>query len=407
MFKLINNDKIFTVFDIGFGKIACLSFRIENDQPKIIGMDHQKSVGLDNFCLKDSEKLSCTLEKIVKNSLGKNFKKKNNIFFSNITDINLFQKKSLCMINSGKLGVTKKEVRKVFKKSLLESKIKGKKIIHSFPLNFIINNEKVMSDPIGQKCKKLGISSLNIMIDDKLYLDYENCFKKVNIRINNFFDSGVSSATYATNEQEKIDGVACIDIGASTTKVIVINNKKIIYSNVLPLGGNNVTNDLSKGLQVSREAAETMKILHGTLSPNFNKRIEATIDQKQKKIINDNIIFGIIKPRYEEILEIVRDNIFDNIYTRVNIKNVVLTGGSSKIYGLSNLSENIFNRHCRISTSNTRNSFFHNKPEFTTLLGMIKFAQDFKELEITQKILSSKVFSVIDRLDNWIEESYA
>ena len=94
MFKLINNDKIFTVFDIGFGKIACLSFRIENDQPKIIGMDHQKSVGLDNFCLKDSEKLSCTLEKIVKNSLGKNFKKKT-IYFFQILQTLIYSKKKI------------------------------------------------------------------------------------------------------------------------------------------------------------------------------------------------------------------------------------------------------------------------------------------------------------------------
>ena len=127
MFDLIKNDKTFVVFDIGFGKIACLSFKIENKQPKVIGMDYQKSEGLGNFCLNNSEKLSSTIQKVLNNTLGKNFKNKNNIFFSSITDINSVQKKNLCRINTGSLGVTKKDIRKIFKKNLLESKIKGKK----------------------------------------------------------------------------------------------------------------------------------------------------------------------------------------------------------------------------------------------------------------------------------------
>ena len=81
MFDLIKNNKTFVLFDIGFGKIACLSFKIENKKPKIIGMDYQKSEGMHNFYLNNSEKLSSTLNKVLKNTLGKNFKKKNNIFF--------------------------------------------------------------------------------------------------------------------------------------------------------------------------------------------------------------------------------------------------------------------------------------------------------------------------------------
>ena len=108
-------------------------------------------------------------------------------------------------------------------------------------------------------------------------------------------------------EKEKDDGVACIDIGASTTKVVVMQDKKVIFSKILPLGGSSVTDDLYKGFEIPKETAETVKILHGTLSPNFNNNIEIRINSVQQKNINKNIVFGIIKPRYEEILEIIRD----------------------------------------------------------------------------------------------------
>jgi len=407
MFNLIRSKKIFNVFDIGYAKVACLSFKIENNKPKIIGMDHQKSEGLKNFKLHDKKQLSRIIKKTLENSLGKRVYSKNCIFFSNITDINSIQKKTLCRMKSGKLGVTKKDVRKIFKKSLIESKIKGKGIIHSFPLNFILDENKVVDNPVGEKCEKLGISSLNLMVDNSLIDSLKSCFKEIDIEINNYFDSGIASALSILTEYERNEGVASIDIGALTTKVVVMNANKVIYSNVIPLGGTNVTNDLFKGLEISKESAETAKILNGTLSPNFNDKIEISIDSKNKKLINKNILSGIIKPRYEEILEIIRDNIFDNIYTRVSIKSIVISGGAGKIYGLNELSENIFNRKTRIATFDMKDSYFQNKPEFSTLLGLIKLARDYKKFEFTNKILSSKVHNAIDKLDNWIEESYA
>ena len=70
------------MFDIGYGKVACLSFKIENKKPKIIGMDYQKSEGMHNFYLNNSEKLSSRIiKKSLKNTLGKNFKKKIAFFF--------------------------------------------------------------------------------------------------------------------------------------------------------------------------------------------------------------------------------------------------------------------------------------------------------------------------------------
>ena len=69
------------------------------------------------------------------------------------------------------------------------------------------------------------------MTDNKLFKEYENCFKKININIDNFFDSGISSAFSALTEKEKNEGVACIDIGASTTKVVVMQEKSYFFKN--------------------------------------------------------------------------------------------------------------------------------------------------------------------------------
>ena len=146
--------------------------------------------------------------------------------------------------------------------------------------------------------------------------------------------------------------------------------------------------------------------MHGTVSAPFNEKVEIEDDSNKKKIISKNLLFGIIKPRYEEILEIIRDNIFDNINARIAIKSVVLTGGASKIFGIQSVCENIFNRKTRIWNNENNHSFFYNKPEFSTLLGMIKLAKKFDpNIQISSK-KENKLINFAEKLENWIEESY-
>ena len=127
----------------------------------------------------------------------------------------------------------------------------------------------------------------------------------------------------------------------------------------------------------------------------------------ENKLISRNLLFGLIKPRYEEIFEILRDNIFDDLYARVSIKSLVITGGASKIYGITNISESIFNRKVRVGSVSNKQSFFYNKPEFSTLLGLIKLAQESKNYEYSNKLIQNNFFTAFDKLENWIEESYA
>tara|TARA_B100001057_G_scaffold95936_1_gene92409 strand:- start:250 stop:1470 length:1221 start_codon:yes stop_codon:yes gene_type:complete len=406
MLNLIKKKKKFCVFDIGTDKVVCILFRVENNKPIILGMDHQKSVGFMNGTLIDDNKLSENIHRAFKTSLPKGSNISNFIFFSNITDKSLITRKSYIEVDTGKLSITKKDVRKIFKKSVSESKLKGKYLIHSEPTHFRVN-DKISENPIGIESKKLGISSFNLMVDNKLQDRLQKCFKEKKIEITSFFETGVASAIGNLSELEKKEGVASIDIGSTSTKVTVFKDNKIAYSNIIRLGGENVTNDISKGLSISIESAEHTKIVNGTLTLPFNEKIEINTNKNINKEISRNFLYGIIKPRYEEILEIIRDDLFDDLYARVSIKSVVLSGGASKIFGISDLSESIFNRKIRIGGVNDKSSYFFNKPEFSTILGLIKLAKDNKKYEYSNVLKKGNIITAFDKLENWIEESYA
>ena len=201
MLEIIQSKEKYCVFDIGTDKLVCLFFKIEDNKPYILGMDHQKSVGFLNNNIIDQKKLSLTIQKAVKKGLPKNTNINDYKCFCNLTDINLISKKKFCEINSGKIAITKKDIRKIFKKSIIESQLRGRYLVHSFPLNFRINN-KIIDDPLGQKCEKLGILSFNVYSSYNLFEIINKCFKNQKIKIKSFFDSGIASSEATLTKSE-------------------------------------------------------------------------------------------------------------------------------------------------------------------------------------------------------------
>ncbi len=399
MFNFLKNQRKIIIFDIGSQKIGAISFKIINNKPIIFDMEYQKN----NLDESKPHFLSNNIKKIFQKISKKNEKY---TIYCNITDPRVVSKKNKTQIKAGKLGISKKDVRKIFKKCVFESKISGKNLLHSYPLNFIIDNKNITDEPLNKYCENLGINCFNLFVDKNVVKNLNLNFEKNKLHVKSYFDSGIASSLAFLSDQEKKDGVLNIDIGARTSKIIAYINKKIVFVKNLQIAGDDVTSDLSQGLQITHDSSERVKIIHGTLNPPFNEKIEIDLDSKKKKIISMNLLYGIIRPRYDEILEIIRDNVFDEINTRVGIKSVVLTGGASKINGLKVLCENILNRKTRIGQIENSSSFFYCKPEFSTLLGMINLIKNQEYFDIFKSKNDNKLSIFIERLDKWIEESY-
>jgi|TARA_A100001388_G_scaffold98155_1_gene71620 cell division protein FtsA len=399
MFNFLKNQRKIIIFDIGSQKIAAISFKIINNKPIIFDMEYQKN----NLDESKPHFLSNNIKKIFQKISKKNEKY---TIYCNITDPRVVSKKNKTQIKAGKLGISKKDVRKIFKKCVFESKISGKNLLHSYPLNFIIDNKNITDEPLNKYCENLGINCFNLFVDKNVVKNLNLNFEKNKLHVKSYFDSGIASSLAFLSDQEKKDGVLNIDIGARTSKIVAYINKKIVFVKNLQIAGDDVTSDLSQGLQITHDSSERVKIIHGTLNPPFNEKIEIDLDSKKKKIISMNLLYGIIRPRYDEILEIIRDNVFDEINTRVGIKSVVLTGGASKIYGLKVLCENILNRKTRIGQIENSSSYFYCKPEFSTLLGMINLIKNQEYFDIFKSKNDNKLSIFIERLDKWIEESY-
>ena len=163
MFRFLKNNKQYIVIDAGSHKIAAIAFQILDNKPYINQIEHHKSKGIKNNQLTDINEFSSVVKLLINKVSNKTMKKE---FFCNITDPNLLIKKKKTDINSGKLGISKKEVRKIYKKSLNEAIEKNKYLVHSNPNNFILDEKTVTHNPFGKKRNKLSLLSYNIFVNN-------------------------------------------------------------------------------------------------------------------------------------------------------------------------------------------------------------------------------------------------
>lgn len=405
MFKL-SNQKLRCAIDIGTNKTVCVIFSENTENGfQIKSWGHKKSFGIKKSRIDNLKITSETISKVLYEALQKN-KLKNRNIISNISDLNIFCEQNYTHINLDGFKVGEKELKKILKKNIQGVSSEKKRLIYSVPINFDVDKRKKLASPIGLNCQKLGLTSFNVFVNLDIFNNLENCLKNSDLILANSVDTAFASAVACLDENEKKRGVICIDIGAGSSKIATYFNNKLEYLSYIPLGGNDVTNDISNGLEISNELAEYIKIVYGSVEFSSNEKLKINLLDGTEKIITKNLLNGIIKPRYEEIFEIIRENLNQKILNRLAIKRIVFTGGASQIKGINNLSEKIFNRKSRVSGPKSRFDYFNNKPEFSTIIGLMK-TQGISGITKCKSVNSlNYAYNLVEKIDDWITDSF-
>ena len=218
------------------------------------------------------------------------------------------------------------------------------KIIHVFPVSYILDGVSGIQDPIGMVGSKLSVV-LHVMTAPKTFIqNVTNCLNRNNIDIEFFVSSTYASGLSVLLEEEISSGVTLIDIGGSTTSIACFSEGQLLYLDFIPIGGQDVTNDIAKVLNTTRSHAERLKILYGVATGG------ATLDEEQILVprideygeehiqnISKSYLDFIIRSRLEEIIESVERSIYSNILDTSMFQRIVITGGGSRISGLNEL----------------------------------------------------------------------
>jgi len=386
------------LIDLGSSKITCflLNFSVDENEKKnsknnlipknipfrVTGVATTKSRGISNGEITSIEEVEKAIRTVVQAS-----QKMAGVIIEDVmvsfSGGNLNSNSLIGKTEIESSVINEKDIGKALGNCDFNDFIAEEEIIHAIPVNFTIDKRSGFIDPIGQSGEILEVDLHLIAVQKRIIQNIIQCFKRCQLEL-----SGIVSASYVSGvssliEDELQHGAACIDFGCHTTGITVFLNRQLVFASEINLGGETITKDISTAFQISLEISERIKNLHGgVIANNMDDReiVDITNEKLQNSYervtITRSELIGIIKPRIEEILEFVKLELKKANFYDLDNKKIIITGGSSQIPGLLDISEKIFHSSVRIGRPLRLQGLPHatNGPEFSSIIGLALYA---------------------------------
>jgi cell division protein FtsA len=371
------NKEIISCIDIGSYKISCVIAQCGNFGIDIIGYGYKISEGIKNGSISDIDLAVQSIKSAVADAelmSGINIKTiatnvPNKHSSSRIEKINY-------KIFSG--AIKNSDIKNLIGKIRSDYKKNNQELIHLIPLEYLIDNNTQVINPVGMFSSNLMAKFHSICCSLSTVKNIQHCFEKSKLKVTNYFATSYASILSCLNEEEKKSCTLLIDIGGNNSSISLVKDNKVIYAGGHNLAGNTITKDISIMLDEKFEISESIKINNNSLIISSNEKNELAKYKTSAGInnvtsINKKELSNIISSRLEEILSMSKNKVIEDGHNFSKIKNVVLTGGCSMFIGIERMAESVFGTHTRVGypVNITRIPQQLNYPTFVTILGMV------------------------------------
>ncbi|MGB0959570.1 MAG: cell division protein FtsA [Halocynthiibacter sp.] len=231
----------------------------------------------------------------------------------------------------------------------------GRDVLHAQPINFALDHRSGLGDPRGQIGHHLATDMHLVSVNADAIQNLLYCIKRCDLEVAGLASSSYMAGLSSLVEDEQELGSCVIDLGGGTTGMSIFLKKHMIFNDVVRMGGEHISRDISMGLQVPLQVAERIKTRHGGIyATSMDDRDEIEIsgetgdwEHDRRKVTRTELI-GIIRPRVEEIFEEVRARLDAAGFDHLSGQKIVLTGGGSQIPGLDGLASKILDKPVRL-----------------------------------------------------------
>lgn len=367
------------VLDIGSSKVVCLIGKVESDgRPRVLGYGWQRARGVKGGNIVDMQEAEHSIRAAVAQAEEMADLKLSGA----IVNLSCGQPSSRVMNIQWPIGgraVTEADLRAVLGEGRRRSQDEGRETVHATTLGFTIDSTPGVEDPRGMMCETLGAKLHLVDAASAALRNLGLCLAGCDLEVEELVSAPFAAALSVLVEDEKQLGATVIDMGGGTTGIAVYGDGHLLHTAQLPVGGWQVTNDLARGLATPLGHAERMKTLHGSCMEGGNDQKEMLSvpqvgeDDDHLVQVSRAAVVGIIKPRLEETLELVRDRLEGALLDSEAGARVVLTGGASQLVGVRDLAARILDKPVRIGRPQPVPGLPDSAlgPDFATTLGLL------------------------------------
>jgi len=254
------------------------------------------------------------------------------------------------------------------------------KILHILPQEFLIDDQDGVKEPLGMSGVRLEAKVHLVTCAVNAAQNIEKCIRRCGLEVEDIILEQLASSYAVLTDDEKELGVCVVDIGGGTTDIAIFKDGAIRHTGVIPIAGDQVTNDIAMALRTPTPNAEEIKIKYACAlakltSPDETIKVPSVGD-RQPRDLSRQALAEVVEPRYDELFTLVQSELRRSGYEDLIAAGIVLTGGTSKMEGVVELAEEIFHMPVRLGApQNVRGlSDIVNNPIYSTAVGLLIYA---------------------------------
>jgi len=323
--------------------------------------------------------------------------------------IKSFNSRGVIAVSGKNKEITPEDIERVIDQSKAVSIPPDREIIHIIPQEFVVDEQDGIKDPLGMSGIKLEVNVHIVTSATTSVQNLKTCIERAGIEIERIVLNQIAASSSILTHDEMELGVGMIDMGGGTTEIAIFERGSLWYTSIIPIGGDNFTNDIAVGLRTPIPEAEKIKKKFGCVSsPMLDEQDTIEVPSvgrgKKPRILSRQLLADIIQPRAEEIFRLVDNDIKRMGYEKSLNSGIVLTGGTALLEGLEEVAEEIFDLPVRRGDPSGIGGLAErvNTPDYAASVGLILFGYD----QWKEKTLSKdRKRSLWVKFKDWLKEA--
>ena len=409
-------DEVISALDIGSSKITC--FIAENDSVnglRVLGIGHHASNGVKAGNIVDMDSAETAVRAAVTGAEEMAEKTVRKITVNMSAGLMQSSVTEHRVPVSG-ATISESDLNKLLMECRSTQDAQDRALVHAIPVGFDVDGESGIHDPRGLHGRELGVKMHSVSITTSALHNLATCILRCHLELRDLVITPYAAGLGCLVEDELDLGATVVDIGAGTTSLAIFFDGALVHVDSIPLGGWHITSDIARGLSTPINQAERIKTLYGSCEgmPSDERTMIAVQqigeeDAIAPEQVPKSMLTGIITPRVEEILEIVRSQLLASGLDKIAGRRAVLTGGACQLEGIPELASKILKKQVRIGRPRGIAGLGDamDGPAFSVNAGLLAFAID-DQGEIRQIANETYTTSggLLGRLGGWFRENF-
>ena len=416
----MGRSNIVVALDVGTSKVRTIIAAkpaVNETKPQIIGVGEANTAGMRKGLVIDIEEVVSSINESVEQAERMAGIPVEGAYISvGGGDVISQTSKGAIAVGRADGEVTRDDITRAINAAQAISIPNNREVFHVIPRKFSLDNQSDIKDPMGMTGVRLEADCLIIQGSSPHLKNISKCVYQAGINIEELVLSPLAAQMATLTKRQKELGVVLVNIGGGTTSVAVYEEGELLHIAIIPIGGNNITNDIAIGLRTSVEVAEEVKIKYGSCQPQeISKKDEVDLskfDKNEENVVARLHVAEIIEARMEEIFKLVNKELKAVDRDGMLPAGAVIVGGSSKIMGCIDLAKSVLKLPTQHGFPKEMTGIVDkvDEPGFITALGLIYWGLDVKSDSDFPSLSFSSVGAVgaqvgqsVGKIKNWLK----